>query len=207
MKRSLIALLSIAVAMTLVHAIAGASRKKLLKGPVKTVARAAPEKKVSEQPMGSAARGKKLFLDRKRLQCGSCHPAKDGEPDDIGPNLAKRLLSRQRVLVAILDPSKEFAPGFKHLRVQLSDGTLVDGDEDESRSDGAILALKVDDGTTRLISRDSIEEMQIGPSTMPEGQAADLSPEELADLVAFVTSLGAETSLKARAVRTMPLTR
>ncbi|HQU47099.1 MAG TPA: hypothetical protein PK867_30120, partial [Pirellulales bacterium] len=136
MKRSFAPVLLILSGLTLVEALTGASPRG---------------------ETASATRGETVFHN---LDCRSCHSTKRGEPDGEGPNLAARVLRRERIVVAILDPSREFAPAYKRVALQLSDGTMVEGIEDQQKSDEAILAIVVHGGQRRLISRADVEELQ-----------------------------------------------
>jgi putative heme-binding domain-containing protein len=66
-----------------------------------------------------------------------------------------------------------------------NDGRVLTGlvsEENEQR-----VVLKIQGGKVETIARDEIEEMTVSPlSLMPEGVEKQLTPEELADLFAFL---------------------
>jgi putative heme-binding domain-containing protein len=125
--------------------------------------------------------------------CATCHQA-EGRGVNVGPDLAT-VASRtpEDLLTHILDPNREVAPNFVNYNVAMQDGRIVSGIiADESA--GAI-SLKRAERATDVITRDRIEAISsTGLSLMPDGLEKGLSPQDLANLIAFVRSIPAPTA-------------
>jgi quinoprotein glucose dehydrogenase len=133
---------------------------------------------------GDAERGKLVFQGQG--DCQRCHGGA-GHGASVGPDLdgVGRRRDAAYVLRSVLEPSAEIAPGFATLSVTRRDGSTVSGTL-VSESDGELV---LDAGGSEL--RIPVGEIQgrIGPvSAMPPAGLA-LSPAELRDLVAYVTTL------------------
>jgi putative membrane-bound dehydrogenase-like protein len=132
---------------------------------------------------GDAASGRKVF----EANCVACHRA--GELGaDVGPNLATvRQWSSEQILTNILDPNREVAPAFTQYVVQMTDGETLSGVvADET---GTSLTLKLSGGTTRVLSRQNVKRVAGSPlSLMPENLEAGITPQQMADLIAFLRS-------------------
>jgi putative heme-binding domain-containing protein len=129
---------------------------------------------------GEAERGARIFTQH----CRTCH-AIQGQGNRIGPDLAS--VSRRPsadLLVEILDPSRNVAPDGMNYVVGVTDGRvlagLLAGENSES------ITLRRADGEDS-IPRSEIEELRnTGRSLMPEGFEKNLSPQDFADLLAFL---------------------
>jgi putative heme-binding domain-containing protein len=132
---------------------------------------------------GDAASGRKVF----EANCVACHRA--GELGaDVGPNLATvRQWSSEQILTNILDPNREVAPAFTQYVVQMTDGETLSGVvADET---GTSFTLKLSGGTTRVLSRQNVKRVAGSPlSLMPENLEAGITPQQMADLIAFLRS-------------------
>ncbi|MCI0537389.1 MAG: c-type cytochrome [Verrucomicrobiales bacterium] len=130
---------------------------------------------------GDARRGQKVF----ETACATCHRAGDlGK--DVGPNLATiRQWNPDQVLGNILDPNREVAPNFVGYTVETRDGRTLDGIiADES---AASLTLKRAEGVTETVLRRDIATISgSGLSLMPEGLEANITVEQMVDLIAFL---------------------
>jgi putative heme-binding domain-containing protein len=133
---------------------------------------------------GSADRGKAVF----RRVCINCHKF-HREGADLGPDMTHvgKRLAPVKLVESIIDPNAEVDA--KYL------STLVITDEGKS-----ITGLLVSETPDELVIHDgkepktipvaSIEErVQLKQSSMPEGLAATLSPNEFLDVIAFLESL------------------
>ncbi len=130
---------------------------------------------------GDVRRGRELF----RRECSACHRL-EGIGQPIAPDLASvRRRGPAEVLMHILDPNREIAPEFVQYSVLLRDGrSLAGAIEHES---GESIQLVLQDGSRELIQRADIEQIQpLGISLMPTGFGEKLTPQELADLLAFL---------------------
>ena len=138
---------------------------------------------------GDAVRGRERFLDGQSMQCVLCHRVQ-GSGRSVGPDMdgiGKRR-SRRELLESILDPSKLIEPKYSSHQVLTTSGQLVSGllvrDADEA------VMLRSADGKNHRIRKDEIESQRMQTeSLMPSGLAADLTAQEVADLLAFLESL------------------
>jgi putative heme-binding domain-containing protein len=133
---------------------------------------------------GQRDRGRDVFVKT----CATCHQA-EGRGVDVGPNLATVAnRSPEDLLVHILDPNREVAPNFVNYNVATASGRVLSGIIAEESA--AALVLKRAEGAGDVVPRDQIEEVaSTGISLMPEGLEKGLSPQDLADLIAFVRSI------------------
>jgi putative heme-binding domain-containing protein len=137
---------------------------------------------------GDVGWGRDLFLD-PRAQCSICHAFELGgrrRGGDLGPELTgvRTKLDAARLFDAILNPSAEIAHGFETWRVETVEGELVAG---FLLADGPTLILEDTQGKRHAFAADEVaERREEKVSVMPDGVAAGLDDQELADLVAFL---------------------
>lgn len=134
---------------------------------------------------GSHDRGVKLF---GRL-CASCHRiGKQGF--EVGPDLsAINDRSSKALLIAMLDPNRAVEIKYQRYNVLLDDGRQLSGIIAEESSTS--LALLTEEGKRLTILRDQIDTVRAGAvSLMPEGLEKDLRKQDVADLIAYLQSLG-----------------
>jgi putative membrane-bound dehydrogenase-like protein len=134
---------------------------------------------------GDIRRGQLIFHSEKAA-CFSCH-AIGYRGGTVGPDLTRigSVRADRDLLEAIVFPSASFVRSFEPIAVATSDGKVVNGLLRGETADELILATGVNQ-EARITRRD-IDEMR--PSTvsvMPAGLDQQLSPQELADLVAFL---------------------
>jgi putative membrane-bound dehydrogenase-like protein len=135
---------------------------------------------------GDRDRGREVFAKT----CATCHKA-EGRGIDVGPNLAT-VTSRtpEDLLIHILDPNREVAPNYVNYNVATDEGRVFSGIIAEESA--AALVLLRAEGARDVIPRDQIERVaSTGVSLMPEGLEKGLTLPDLADLIAFVRSIGA----------------
>ena len=138
---------------------------------------------------GDANRGRQIYR-KPKLQCGVCHHMA-GVGGKLGPDLTTvgSYMTPGSILESLLNPGKDIKQGYETILITRKDGSIVGGILDR-KTDSATL-LK--DATNKVISVPSsdIEKMDVSPiSLMPAGLTASLRPDELRDLLAFLTSLG-----------------
>lgn len=131
---------------------------------------------------GDPARGRKVF----ETACIACHKAGDIGVQDIGPNLANiRAWNPEQVLINILDPNREVVPSFLAYTVETKGGGSLYGMIAEEGSAG--LTIRRPDGVSETVLRQDIAKITgSGLSLMPEGLEAVITPEAMADLIAFL---------------------
>jgi putative membrane-bound dehydrogenase-like protein len=117
--------------------------------------------------------------------CAVCHK-KGAEGRDLGPNLATVLAwTNDQLLTNILDPNREVSPNFLLYAVELNDGRILAGIVTSETSTS--IALKGADGIEQNIARAEIKSLKsTGMSLMPEGLEAAITPQQMADLMAFL---------------------
>lgn len=174
-----------------------ATRARLLKHPKKNIAmmaekvfadatsasRAAVVEKFKPalRLQGDAARGKTVFAS----VCISCHKL-DGVGLDLGPDLRSVAQhDAEKLLNSILDPGAIIEPGFMAYHCTLKSGEQLYGVIATETS--ASLTLKMAGNLSRSVLRSEITSLKsTGSSLMPEGLEAALTPQSLADLIAYL---------------------
>jgi putative heme-binding domain-containing protein len=126
-------------------------------------------------------RGERVF----ERECMTCHKlGKRGQA--VGPNLASVLRrTPEELLLHIIDPNREVAPDYLEYAVSLDDGRILTG-LIVAESAGS-LTLRRPGGAEDVLLRSSIDAIAgTGKSLMPEGLEARVSPQEMADVIAFL---------------------
>jgi putative heme-binding domain-containing protein len=132
---------------------------------------------------GDAARGRKIFQER----CASCHRL-GGEGFALGPDLVSvRNAGKEKMLVNILDPSREVLPQYLAYEVETRDGESLLGVVIQETA--AQVTLRQAYGREAVIPRAEIVSLRSrGKSLMADGLEEGLTPQDLADLLEFVGS-------------------
>lgn len=143
------------------------------------------ESLVSSLQGGDIRRGQSVFNSAKAA-CVSCHSI-GYIGGKVGPDLTRigQIRTDRDLLEAIVYPSASFVRSYEPLVVATKEGKVINGVTRKDAPDEIVLAT----GPTEeaRIARDDIEEIRPGTvSVMPAGLDQQLSPEELADLVAFL---------------------
>jgi putative heme-binding domain-containing protein len=134
---------------------------------------------------GDRDRGGKVFA----RACATCHRLGD-VGHVVGPDLASvGDKSPQGLLIAILDPNRVVEARYlNYVAVTRNGQTFVGVLAAET---GNSVTLVEPDGKERVILRTALEELtSTGKSLMPDGLEKDLTPQDLADLIAFVRATG-----------------
>ncbi|HUE74279.1 MAG TPA: hypothetical protein VMP01_25585 [Pirellulaceae bacterium] len=118
--------------------------------------------------------------------CGQCHKF-HGEGQEVGPDItASGRASYEQLLSNVFDPSLVIGASYQARSVRTFDGRAVTGllvEDSEQR-----IVLKVQGGKEEVIARDDVEAMKVSElSLMPEGIEKQYTPQELADLFAYIT--------------------
>lgn len=134
---------------------------------------------------GDAARGKPLFV----AVCAACHRA--GETGiDFGPDLTRiaAKYDQAKLLEQILKPASVIEAPWHLTTVTLKSGETVSGFN--TAAGGPDLVLKLAGGITRFIPAAQVEKTNMERiSLMPEGLLQNLTAQEAADLLEFLSSL------------------
>ncbi|HRH94396.1 MAG TPA: c-type cytochrome [Prosthecobacter sp.] len=174
-----------------------ATRARLMKHPKKNIAnlaekvfadstsatRAAVVEKFKPalKLQGDATRGKTVFAS----VCISCHKL-DGVGLELGPDLRSVAQhDTEKLLNSILDPSAIIEPGFMAYHCTLKSGEQLYGVIATETS--ASLTLKMAGNLTKSVLRSDVASLKsTGISLMPEGLEAAMTPQSLADLIAYL---------------------
>ncbi len=174
-----------------------ATRARLMKHPKKNIANlaekvfanstsatraAAVEKfKPALKLQGDAAHGKTVFAS----VCISCHKL-DGVGLELGPDLRSVAQhDAEKLLNSILDPSAIIEPGFMAYHCMLKSGEQLYGVIATETS--ASLTLKMAGNITKSVLRSDVASLKsAGISLMPEGLEDAMTPQSLADLIAYL---------------------
>lgn len=135
---------------------------------------------------GIAQKGEQVFQSR-RAACAGCHRI-DTQGGQIGPDLTRigRIRTSRDLLEAIVFPSASFARGYEPFAVVNDDGRVYNG-VIQSETTHAIV-LRTADLKEYRIERNRIDALkESSVSVMPQGIDKLLTPEELRDLIAFLS--------------------
>lgn len=130
---------------------------------------------------GDAIRGKAVYAKI----CIQCHRA-GNEGHAVGPDLASvQNKSPDDLLIAILDPNRESLPIYISYTALTLQGTVATGII--AAESGSSLTLRRAEAKEDVILRDQLDELlSNGVSLMPEGMEKDLTPQQIADVIAFI---------------------
>ena len=140
----------------------------------------------SSKATGNAKKGKKLFTSQG---CIACHTTLNGQTPK-GPHLAdiSKRYKTSEIIESILNPNAVVAQGFDTYSFTLNDKsvhlgfvTLESADTINIRNAVGVLS--------QLSSKQIKKREKIPGSSMPPGLVAGLTPEQLADLLAYLKSI------------------
>jgi putative membrane-bound dehydrogenase-like protein len=132
-----------------------------------------------------AGRGKAVF----KKNCIACHRL-ENEGVEVGPDLlsALRNKSREQLLADILDPSREVDPRYLNYLVTTKKGQSLSGLI--AAETAASITLRRGERAEDTLLRSQIEEIQAtAKSLMPEGLEAQVSKQDMADLIAYLQAV------------------
>ena len=134
---------------------------------------------------GDAVAGKEVF----KKQCAKCH-THSGEGSKVGPDLTGMAVHpKLELLTNIIDPSRSVEGNFRVYTVAMVDGRVLTGLlASETKTTIEIFDVE---GKKHAIQRDEIEELVASTkSLMPEGFEKQVTPDEIANLLQFLTQRG-----------------
>lgn len=140
------------------------------------------EYKASLSLAGSSLSGEKIF----KQTCGTCHQKSGTNGTAFGPDLASiQNRSNSALLLDILQPNRSIADGFELWQLELTDGSSLSG---VISSEGpATITISMADGLEKPIKRTEIKSLSaFENSAMPENLQAQMNPQEMADLLAYL---------------------
>ncbi len=135
---------------------------------------------------GDPERGAQVF-DRA---CAICHQMHGEDGVLFGPDLGTIQGRRPEFILAdILQPDREIVSGYEQWTIELHDGERLAGVIGEETP--TAVTIRMPGGIERTIPRSSISSMAaVNRSAMPPGLEAQISVEEMADLLAFLRGRG-----------------
>ncbi len=139
---------------------------------------------------GAAERGRGIYT---KASCVTCHSGAQA----LGPDLhgVAGRFSRADLFTAILQPSRDISPRYRTTLVATADGKLYQGMVIYEAVDS--LLLQTGPATTvRVPGQQIVARRFTDLSLMPAGLLDQLSDREIADLYAYLKSLGSESTKK-----------
>jgi putative membrane-bound dehydrogenase-like protein len=132
---------------------------------------------------GDAARGRPAFV---KATCAACHDRAGA----VGPSLQgiSKRFSRDDLLTAILQPGKDVSARYRPTRVVTTDDKAYTGILVYEATDGVILQTGADTAV-RLAGASITSVRPVDASLMPTGLIDKLTDGEIADLIAYLTTL------------------
>jgi len=134
---------------------------------------------------GDVARGTAVY---KKI-CIQCHRS-GSEGFAVGPDLVSvQNKSPDDLLIALMDPNREAQPIYTTYTALTVQGTVSSG---LIAAENAVsLTLRRAEAKEDIVLREQIDELlSNGVSLMPEGLEKDLTPQQIADVIAYIKALG-----------------
>jgi quinoprotein glucose dehydrogenase len=137
---------------------------------------------------GNVPNGRELVTNHLGANCLACHTVEEKEGSQVGPIL--KTIGSQRskadLLESLVNPVAKIAPGYGMVSVTLKDGgnlagTLMKEDKDS-------LTVRLADGSEKKLLRTQVA-MQTPPISMMPPMLGILTPREVRDVVAYLSSL------------------
>jgi putative heme-binding domain-containing protein len=143
---------------------------------------------VADAAKADPARGELVFR-RKELQCLACH-AYGGAGGQVGPDMTSIGASAQPdyLVESLLIPNKAVKEGFNAIRVVTVEDRVVLGIK--VREGNGLLVIRTPEDKEVTIPLKDVAERGDAKSIMPEALTEQLTRQEFADLVAFLSQLG-----------------
>ena len=163
---------------------------KYIKLPSSKDGNSLPDVSVLESKIGNINHGKEIFA----TMCSTCHQV-NGQGTDFGPGLSEigDKLSKKAMYRSILYPDQGISFGYEGYSFKLKDGSEPFGmisSETESEIELKYISNKQVINKSDVVSRE-----QISNSLMPSNLQAGMSEQDLVDLVEYLMSLKATSSL------------
>ncbi len=138
---------------------------------------------------GDANRGRLIFFKSSAAQCNACHRIQ-GFGGATGPDLSNigKKYERKALLETILDPSKAIAPEYVPYVLETTSGRVHAGFLVE-RNDNYVLLKDIKNERIRVKASEVETLAQQEKSLMPELVLSEVTAQDAADLLAFLTTL------------------
>jgi putative heme-binding domain-containing protein len=135
---------------------------------------------------GKVENGQKLFVSQS---CVKCHTTANGQRPK-GPHLVDigKRYKPQELLESVLKPSAKIAQGFDTYGFVTTSGKIVSGFVTSESAEN--IEVRQATGVPLVLVKTDIEErVKQTKSMMPDGLISNLTPAQLADLLAYLQSL------------------
>ncbi len=128
----------------------------------------------------SGSRGKMVF----GKNCAACHRV-NSVGTAIGPDISdSRDQTFEKLLISVLDPNRSIDASYFRYLARTDDGRVIEGLLKDANSQ--TLTLYGQNGST-VLERSEIEEFKSsGASLMPDGMEAQITPQDMADLLWYI---------------------
>lgn len=147
---------------------------------------------------GDSKNGRDIVTNHLGANCIACHTVEEKEGSQVGP-LLKTIGSqrtRAELLESLVNPVAKIAPGYGLVSITLKDGSNLAGAL--AKEDKTSVTLRLADGTEKKLARPQIS-MQTPPISMMPPMLGILTPREVRDVVAYLSSLKAKGKTTASA--------
>jgi cytochrome c oxidase cbb3-type subunit 3 len=137
--------------------------------------------------LGNAAQGKAIFEGKGA--CGSCHRVA-GQGPRTAPDLTDIGTARnpQQLFRSVTDPTTQMMPINRPVQISMKDGKVLKGRR--LNEDTYTVQVMTDQEQLMSIDKSDIRTLDVGKtSTMPTAASKGLTPDDVADLVAYLVSL------------------
>jgi putative membrane-bound dehydrogenase-like protein len=138
---------------------------------------------------GDAAKGGVIFHNATGVGCIKCHKiGNDG--GNVGPELGSigMKYNRAQIIESVLYPSKQIAAGYEQTLIRTKDGNVQSG---VVRGETDTEVTLFDSSANKIVVRKADIDVRktSNVSVMPDGLQAGLTPQQFADLIAYLQSL------------------
>ena len=138
---------------------------------------------------GDPVRGRQVFFETSGVSCKNCHRIqKDGK--EVGPDLTAigKKLTRSQLLESILEPSKLIEPKYVTYLAETDDGRILAGLL-LSKDDDEVVLKDAQDKVSRIPTQKIEQLVPQRQSLMPDLLFRDMTAQQVADLLAYLSSL------------------
>lgn len=137
--------------------------------------------------MGRADEGKKIY---EQVGCVACH-LPGAAQSKIGPDLSSlsRGLPVDMIVTEVIWPGLNVKEGYEAVTVTMKDGSVVTGFKQTETAE----ALELRDpasGNVKTIPSGETKAIKTGGTLMPDALTSSLSPQQMADLIRYLSELG-----------------
>ncbi len=138
---------------------------------------------------GDAEKGRFLFHSNREIRCNACHTVGNLGGGFVGPDLTEigKRANREYLLESLIDPSAKIVKGFETLVIVTDDGRIFSGTF--VADDGRTLVIAPPAGGKVEVAVHKIAERIGSPVSSMPPMGKTFTPQQIADLVAYLGSL------------------